>query len=141
LSDMMDQPLDWLKEQPAGLALLVEYARQEAACPPRIRPAEIAAAHDVDASSEGDEEEESAAAWIPRLTNVAGVDAATMPSLHGRLIALGLLKFEFFAKSGGMKYRLSTQGRQIISVRPTAEVATEPDSALAETSLLDQQAA
>jgi hypothetical protein len=138
---MMDQPLDWLKEQPAGLALLSEYARQEAACPPRTRPAEPAA---VEAPESVDpcDEEESSASWIPRLMRVEGIESASMPALHGRLIALGLLKFEFFAKSGGMKYRLSTQGRQFVSERPVAVVADETGPTVQSECLpLDQQAA
>jgi hypothetical protein len=133
LSDMMDQPLDWLKEQPAGLALLSEYARQEAACPPRPRPAEPAAP--VEPSGESADEEESTGNWIPRLTIVEGVEPAAMPSLHGKLIALGMLKFEFFAKSGGMKYRLSPLGRQMISGRAgteTADASPAPESGVAE---------
>ena len=129
LSDMMDQPLDWLKEQPAGWVLLSEYARQEAACPPRQRPAEPAAPP-AEASGDGSEEEEATGNWIPRLTSVAGVESAAMPSLHGKLIALGMLKFEFFAKSGGMKYRLSPLGRQLLSGRSPVETSSQsaPDS-------------
>lgn len=134
----MDQPLDWLKEQPAGLALLSEYARQEAACPPRPRPAEPAAPV-AEASDDAAEEEECSGNWIPRLTNVDGVETATMPALHGKLIALGMLKFEFFAKSGGMKYRLSPLGRQMLSSRTAVEI-TESASA-AESPAAELQAA
>jgi hypothetical protein len=112
---MTDQPLEWLKEQPAGLALLAAYARHEADCPRRPRPAE-SADPPVDAAADSDPEfEADASHWIPRLTAVENVDPASLPSLHGRLIALGLLKFELFGRTGGMRYRLSTAGRQTLA--------------------------
>jgi hypothetical protein len=64
------------------------------------------------AASEGPEAAE-ALGWIPRLSRLDGVEPERLSSLHGKLIALGLLSFEVTGKSG-MQYQLSPLGRRTL---------------------------
>ena len=51
--------------------------------------------------------------FVPRLAQVDGVDPQQLSSLHGKLIALGLLSFEVSGKSG-MQYQVSPLGRRTL---------------------------
>jgi|HubBroStandDraft_2_1064218.scaffolds.fasta_scaffold06278_4 hypothetical protein len=51
--------------------------------------------------------------FVPRLSKVEGVDPEQLSSLHGKLIALGLLTFEVSGKSG-MQYQVSPLGRRTL---------------------------
>jgi hypothetical protein len=51
--------------------------------------------------------------FVPRLSRVDGVDPQQLSSLHGKLIALGLLTFEVSGKSG-MQYQVSPLGRRTL---------------------------
>jgi hypothetical protein len=51
--------------------------------------------------------------FVPRLSRVEGVDPEQLSSLHGKLIALGLLSFEVSGKSG-MQYQVSPLGRRTL---------------------------
>jgi len=51
--------------------------------------------------------------WLPRLVRIDGVDPAHLSRLHGKLIALGWLKFEISGKTG-MQYQLTPLGRQTL---------------------------
>src|SRR5436190_16002194 len=99
---MTDQPLDWLKEQPAATLILAAYLAREAQLPKR--PARRSEAAEVPAVPAGEtepaaepvvaaNEEENADAWVPRVTSIEGVEAAVLSQLHGGLIARGLLKY------------------------------------------------
>jgi hypothetical protein len=68
--------------------------------------------------------------WLPRLVGIDGVDPAHLSRLHGKLIALGCLKFEISGKTG-MQYQLTPLGRQTLqhglqgtAETESAEVAT-----------------
>jgi hypothetical protein len=69
--------------------------------------------------------------WLPRLRNVDGVETGRLSQLHGRLIALGYLKFELSGKTG-MRYQLSPLGRQSLErglpAGPEAEIAAAADA-------------
>ena len=52
--------------------------------------------------------------WSPRITAVAGLAAEQMSAIHGKLIALGMLKFEIASRADGVQYQLTTLGRQAL---------------------------
>jgi hypothetical protein len=51
--------------------------------------------------------------WVPRLSRLDGVEPEQLSSLHGKLIALGLLTFEVSGKLG-MQYQLSPAGKRAL---------------------------
>ena len=53
--------------------------------------------------------------WLPRLTSLDGVEADRLPVLHGKLIALGFLKFQIANRTTGMQYHVDPAGRQALS--------------------------
>lgn len=55
------------------------------------------------------------AGWLDRLIEVPGLERASLTSIHGFLIAQGLIKFEFNGRSVGLQYQLSTQGRDCVA--------------------------
>ncbi len=55
------------------------------------------------------------AGWLDRIIDVPGVDRPALTSIHGFLIAQGLIKFEFTGRSVGLQYQLSQQGRESIA--------------------------
>jgi hypothetical protein len=54
------------------------------------------------------------AGWVPRLTEIEGIDEADLPRIHGRLIAFGYLKFQLTGRNCGVAYQLSSQGRRAL---------------------------
>ncbi len=116
---MTDQTQDWLQEQPAATLILAAYSRKEAQLPKRSHRADTAATPEaaVPAEAVADAEDaaseaENAEAWVPRIGAVEGVDAAVLSTLHGGLIARGYLKYELFVRQGGLRYRLTPEGRK-----------------------------
>src|SRR5580704_10436570 len=51
--------------------------------------------------------------WVPRLSQLDGVEPERLSALHGKLIALGLLSFEISGKLG-MQYQISPLGRRTL---------------------------
>jgi hypothetical protein len=70
--------------------------------------------------------------WLPRVRQIEGIEAAQLPRLHGRLIALGLLKFEICGNSG-VQYKISPLGRHAME-RGLSGSPTQEDLALTEES-------
>lgn len=79
-----------------------------------------AAAISLTVSSTEVEDEESATGWVPRVSQLDGVDRAQLSTLHGRVIALGLLKFKLIDRHVGLRYRLTPAGRQAVKSPPEA---------------------
>jgi hypothetical protein len=52
-----------------------------------------------------------------------GVVAAELSTLHGRLIALGYLKFKLIDRQVGLRYRLTPAGKQMAQSRPDQDLA------------------
>jgi hypothetical protein len=52
--------------------------------------------------------------WCPRITDVSELAAEKLSAIHGKLIALGMLKFEIGSRADGMQYQLTTLGRQAL---------------------------
>ena len=65
------------------------------------------------------------AGWLDRIQNVPGVETSSLTSIHGFLIAQGLIRFEFTGRSVGLQYQLSTQGRESI-VRESVYLSDDP---------------
>lgn len=71
-------------------------------------------------------EVDSAAGWVPRLPGIDGVPPEHLASLHGKLIALGLLRFQLLDRTGGMVYRISPEGRsQLAAARGEPSTAVD----------------
>lgn len=53
--------------------------------------------------------------WLDRIVEVPGLESSLLSSIHGFLIAQGLIRFEFTGRSVGLQYQLSAPGREAIS--------------------------
>lgn len=114
---------DWLR-------LLLAYAQAEevaaaaeAALAKVSTPPAVSAAPAVSVASDT-EVEESATGWVARISSIEGVEASQMSMLHGRVIALGYLKFKLIDRQVGLRYRLTPSGKQAAQARPeTIEAA------------------
>jgi hypothetical protein len=72
--------------------------------------------------------DDQAVGWIPRLAIVEQVSPERLAPVHGKLIALGLLRFQLLDRTGGMVYRLSPEGRSALSAATGQAVPTLPES-------------
>ncbi|MGH7127710.1 MAG: hypothetical protein ACREJB_09105 [Planctomycetaceae bacterium] len=52
--------------------------------------------------------------WLERLDRIDGVKAERLSRVHGRLIALGFLKFQLAGQNAGVRYQLSPSGREAL---------------------------
>jgi hypothetical protein len=93
---MLDYVAEELSAAPGWRHVLEAYASLTTA------PAVKAAASETPAATEG-------AGWASRLRRLDGIEPEQLSSLHGKLIALGLLSFEVSGKAG-MQYQLSPLG-------------------------------
>jgi hypothetical protein len=110
---------DWLRlllayAQAEEVAAAAEAALAKVAAPPAV-----AAAPAVSMASDS-EAEESANGWVARIGSIEGVETAQMSMLHGRVIALGYLKFKLIDRQVGLRYRLTPTGKQAAQTRPDA---------------------
>ena len=82
-------------------------------------------------------DDDEAVGWVPRLPIVDHVSAERLAPVHGKLIALGLLRFQLLDRTGGMVYRLSPEGRSALATAlgkddsPPAEATDDADEAAA----------
>jgi hypothetical protein len=53
--------------------------------------------------------------WLPRVKSLEGIEGADLPALHGKLIALGFLKFQLVNRTSGMHYHVDASGRQALA--------------------------
>lgn len=65
------------------------------------------------------------AGWLDRIQDVPGIEKVALTSIHGFLIAQGLIRFEFTGRSVGLQYQLSTQGRESIA-RESVYLSDDP---------------
>jgi len=52
--------------------------------------------------------------WSPRVTQVVGTADDQLSAVHGKLIALGMLKFEISSRADGVQYQVTPLGRQAL---------------------------
>ena len=52
--------------------------------------------------------------WLDRIDSMPDLTTDDLVKLHGRLIALGYLKFEISGRNVGLRYQISSAGRQAI---------------------------
>ncbi len=116
---MLDFETGCLQNREAWLRLLAAYARAEEtlalerkAAAPGLKPIPDS----VPASAETTEAEEPASGWVSRVSALEGVAAEEMSPLHGRLIALGHLKFQLVDRQVGLRYRLTPEGRRALAL-------------------------
>lgn len=62
-------------------------------------------------------EQKDADGWLKRLESVDGVAEEQLPRIHGRLIALGLLKFSLAGRQSGICYQLSSSAQRLLDNR------------------------
>ena len=123
---MQDFEAHCLQNREDWLRLLLAYAlAEEAASVADAAVAKVAAPPAVSAAPGPDTDaEESSTGWVTRIAAIAGVEAARMSTLHGRVIALGYLKFKLIDRQIGLRYRLTPSGKQLAQARPeTTEAA------------------
>src|SRR5258708_40263006 len=63
--------------------------------------------------------------WSQRIVAVEGLGADQLSAIHGKLIALGMLKFEIGSRADGVQYQLTTLGRQALV--PAADRVLTPE--------------
>lgn len=65
------------------------------------------------------------AGWLDRILEIQGLEKTTLTSIHGFLIAQGLIRFEFNGRSVGLQYQISTQGREAMA-RESVYLSDDP---------------
>ena len=65
------------------------------------------------------------AGWLDRIQDVQDIEKTTLTSIHGFLIAQGLIRFEFNGRSVGLQYQLNTQGREAMA-RESVYLSDDP---------------
>jgi hypothetical protein len=53
--------------------------------------------------------------WLPRIRSLEGIADSDLPMLHGKLIALGFLKFQLVNRTAGMHYHVDPSGREALA--------------------------
>lgn len=69
--------------------------------------------------------------WLPRIMSIDGLDDGALPKLHGKLIALGFLKFQLASRGTGVVYQISPAGRVALS-NPTGTIGADEEDREAE---------
>ena len=52
--------------------------------------------------------------WSARVTEVEGIAPDQLSAIHGKLIAMGMLKFEIGSRAAGIQYQITTLARQAL---------------------------
>ena len=106
---------------------MLDFVAQELAASPEWRRVLEAYLHEA-AQRPADPADEG---WLPRIARIDGVDPAHLSRLHGRLIALGCLKFELSGKAG-VQYQLTPLGRQTLDRGLTAAELSKAEATAAQ---------
>ncbi|WP_166827766.1 hypothetical protein [Thalassoroseus pseudoceratinae] len=48
--------------------------------------------------------------WLDRVMAIEGIEEDDLPRLHGKLLALGFLKFQLAGRSEGVRYQITGEG-------------------------------
>jgi len=74
------------------------------------------------------ERQEEFSGWVDRINSVEGIEPEFMSRVHGKLISLGLLKFELGDRLEGIRYQISPLARRALKqVDMTEESLSEDD--------------
>ncbi len=65
--------------------------------------------------------------WLPRIMNVAGLEDEDLPRIHGKLIALGFLKFQLAGRGTGVVYQISPAGREALANLTSDEASSQEE--------------
>ena len=101
---MLDCESHLLEDYPNWGLLLEAYALLQAEEPMTIAEPE----------PEGDQPANSGTRWFPRVCALNGIEPEQLSPIHGRLIALGWLRFQLEDAQSGVQYRLSPEGRKAL---------------------------
>lgn len=115
--------LDSLNSQ--NLLVMQVYAERAAVATAVAKTNAKAAAKAAKAAAESDSDPESQPktvpapaaefdGWLERIDQMPEFDAEELTRLHGQLIALGFLKFEISGRSVGLRYKISTRGKNAL---------------------------
>ncbi|MFN0053468.1 MAG: hypothetical protein ACKV0T_14895 [Planctomycetales bacterium] len=63
--------------------------------------------------------------WCPRIHAVDELPLDQLSAIHGKLIALGLLKFDIASRSEGVHYQVTTLGRQALLPAESRQIVPE----------------
>lgn len=63
--------------------------------------------------------------WLPRIAAVEGLVPEQLSPVHGKLIALGLLKFEIGNGAEGVHYQVTPLGRQALLPAESRQITPE----------------
>lgn len=103
--------IDQLRQNPEWVAVLAAY-RAEQTVQKKLNP-----------EHEG---------WVSRAKQVRDVENAHLSRIHGKLIAMGLLKFQLAGRTEGVVYQLSTAGRNALEqLESQPTVANDADKSAA----------
>ena len=64
--------------------------------------------------------------WLPRVAAVEGVRDERLTRIHGKLIALGFLKFQLAGRTAGVRYQLSRLALEAINRLNGSEDDSDP---------------
>jgi hypothetical protein len=78
--------------------------------------------------------------WLPRIVSIVGVDDEALPKLHGKLIALGFLKFQLASRESGVVYQISPAGREALNNQMGAMGADDEDAGMSDPEALEDAA-
>lgn len=134
-----------LADEPAWRAVLAAYERAERAlasrpapAPSLLQPSSVPPSDETIPAAEPQtpESPRRRPTGVPRLTSVEGAPDDELSSIHGRLIAAGLLQFDVLSREEGLVYRLTREARLALAAcrddAADAGVDGEPLSADAE---------
>ena len=72
------------------------------------------------------EQREEFDGWLPRVAAVEGVRDERLTRIHGKLIAMGFLKFQLAGRTDGVRYQVSRLGLQAVNRLNGSEDDCEP---------------
>ncbi|RLS52693.1 MAG: hypothetical protein DWH91_16175 [Planctomycetota bacterium] len=124
---MVDFETGCLQNREAWLRLLAAYAESEeklaldrksqlpAAKSPAVLSPPDAESLTETATAENAESDDPSTGWVARVSQLEGVEMIELSPLHGRVIALGYLKFQLVDRQVGLRYRLTSEGRRVLT--------------------------
>lgn len=60
-------------------------------------------------------QEQTGPRWAQRIDSLEETEPGELSAIHGQLIAMGWLKFQFETEQAGLMYRVSSEGRTLLN--------------------------